>query len=184
VLFGVGWLLGTADVIEFPWKIVLPGALIVVGLALVWAARSGERQGGLVAIGVILTVMLAIGSTLNFPFGGGIGERVYRPQGFGELRERYELSMGSLTLDLTALPATGGLGQTVHGRVGIGELIVVVPHDLKVALSGHVGAGEIVFLGVQRSGVDVDNEMPSSGSPVAITLDLSVGLGSVKVRYG
>lgn len=185
VLFGVGWLLETADVIEFPWKVVLPSALIAVGLALVWAARSGQRQGGLVAIGVILTVMLAIGSALNFPFGGGIGERVYRPQNVDQVRTRYELVIGSLTLDLTGID-TGFPPEiaVIHARVGIGELVVIIPPGLDVTLRGHAGAGEVAFLGDQRSGVDVHRELRSSQAPMAVTLDLSVGLGSVRVRYG
>jgi len=33
VLFGVGWLLEVLDVIDFPWDVLLPVALVLVGVA-------------------------------------------------------------------------------------------------------------------------------------------------------
>ncbi|MGZ8626356.1 MAG: LiaF transmembrane domain-containing protein, partial [Actinomycetota bacterium] len=39
VLIGVGWLLEVLDVVEFPWEVLLPAALIAVGVALLLTAR-------------------------------------------------------------------------------------------------------------------------------------------------
>jgi len=79
VLFGVGWFLETVSDVEVPWSVLLPSILILVGLALIAGARSARRQPGMVTFGIVLTVMLALGSGFDVTFGGGIGQRVEDP---------------------------------------------------------------------------------------------------------
>ena len=119
VLFGVGWLLEVLDVIDFPWDVLLPIALILVGVAIVVASRSGARPGGLIAVGIVLTGVMVIGSAIDFPFGGGVGERLERPATVSELRDEYVLGIGQLTVDLTDLSA-GELGADARTRVRVG----------------------------------------------------------------
>jgi hypothetical protein len=187
VLFGVGWLLEVLDVIDFPWDVLLPIALILVGVAIVVASRSGARPGGLIAVGIVLTGVMVIGSAIDFPFGGGVGERLERPATVSELRDEYVLGIGQLTVDLTDLSA-GELGADARTRVrvGVGQLVVVVPEDLPVLVFARATVGNVRVFDDEKGGFGAEREagpgLDARGS--VLELVLSVGLGEVEVRRG
>jgi cell wall-active antibiotic response 4TMS protein YvqF len=184
VLFGLGWLLEVLNVIDFPWDFLLPVALVLVGIALVVASRSGARPGGLIAVGVVLTGVLTIGSAIDFPLGGGVGERREQPARVAELREEYRLGIGQLTLDLTDLSLTSiAATERVRVRVGMGQLVVIVPMGPPVRVEARAALGNVQVFEVQDSGFDAVRVVAPSGEPV-LELVLSVGLGQVEVRRG
>jgi predicted membrane protein len=181
LLAGAGWLadsLGT----EIPWGTLLPIALILVGIVLLATARSERAgHGGLVALGIVLTVLLVASTTIDVPIGGGVGERREVLTRADQLDDRYRLAVGSLTIDLRALDST--VPARLVARVGVGELVVEVPEGVEVHLRARAGMGDVQALGDQRSGIGVDLERTfRDGEGTAITLDLSVGIGSVKVE--
>lgn len=189
VAFGVGWLLEALGAATVPWRVVLPAALILIGLALVLSARSGRQHGGLITLGVLLTVVLAVGTVVNVPVDGGVGDRSERPRSYAELRSQYDLAVGQLTLDLTELPVpvpSSLAHRSVRVRVGIGQLIVIVPRKMLVDVQAHTGLGRVSVFGRERSGFDATGGfhpfVPSEG--MTIVLDVSVGIGDVEVRYG
>jgi hypothetical protein len=184
---GVGALLQALDVTVGAWKVVLPGALIAVGLGLVVAGMRSERgQGGLIAIGIVLTVLLAAGTAVDIPFEGGVGNRVARPETFAGLRSEYTLSVGQQTIDLTALPLPADRARSVRARVGIGQLVVIVPRGLLVDVRAHAGIGQVTVFGRENGGFSVDEGYHPFVPPGAafLSLDLSVGMGQVDVHYG
>jgi hypothetical protein len=189
VVIGVTALLQAAGVSDVPWKAVLPGSLIAVGLGLVIAGqRSESGQGGLIAIGIVLTVLLAGASAVDIPLEGGVGERTERPMSLSEVKSEYRLAVGQLTLDLTSVsvPVTGA-ARTVRARVGVGQLIVELPSDQVAVVQGHAGMGQVTIFGQSDEGFGVDKDvMPSvpAGEPIAFSLDLSVGIGEVRVQHG
>jgi Cell wall-active antibiotics response 4TMS YvqF len=187
VLFGVGWLLEVLDVIDFPWDVLLPIALILVGVALVVASRSGTRPGGLVAVGVVLTGVMVIGSAIDFPLGGGVGERRERPATVGELRDEYLLGIGQLTVDLTDL-STAELAADARTRiqVGVGQLVVIVPDELAVLVLARATVGNVRVFEDEEGGFGVEREAGPglNGRGPVLELVLSVGLGEVEVRRG
>jgi len=188
VLFGVAWFLQASTDVEVPWRVLLPAALVLVGIALSWGARSGAGQGGLIALGIALTVVLSIGTALDVSLAGGVGEQTERPRTLDQVGRRYELAIGRMTVDLTALQTReAGAPIDVRARVGIGELILIVPRGDLVEVTARVGAGQTVVFGRDRSGVGIDNvyapRVPE-GAAIAFSLSLSVGLGRVEVRYG
>jgi predicted membrane protein len=182
ILFGVVWLLEVLDVTEFPWEILLPVALILVGVALLVTSRSASGHGGLVATGVVLSVVLLLGSAFDFPIGGGAGDRTYRPPNAAALRPEYRLGVGEITLDLTELEGSIPPGERTRVRLGIGQVLVVVPEDLTVAVRGSAGLGSVVVFGAEEGGLDVEQELAPEGA--VLELELSVGLGEVEVRRG
>jgi len=187
VVAGVAALLQALDVTPVPWKAVLPGALIAVGLGLVVAGtRSEQGQGGLIAVGIVLTVVLAAGTAVDIPFEGGVGQRVERPTTLADLEDEYRLAVGELTVDLTGLPlpAIEGPARELRARVGIGELVVIVPADVPVRAEGRAGIGEVSIFGESSGGLGVRNEYVPADGRVALTLDLSVGIGEVVVQSG
>jgi hypothetical protein len=186
---GVLWLLGALDLIDVSVTAALSVALIVVGLALVGGSFTGRRHPGLIVIGLVLTVMLALASTFDIKLNGGVGDRNYQPTSLAELRGEYHLGVGQLTIDLTGLAFTPGTTTHIKASVGIGQLTVNTPGTIPVEAHATAGLGEVLLFGRQSSGFEVDlsyGVMPScppeGGScPTLLILELSVGLGQVSV---
>jgi hypothetical protein len=189
VVIGVMAFLQAAGVSDVPWQAVLPGSLIAVGLGLVIAGqRSESGQGGLIAIGIVLTIVLAEASAVDIPLEGGVGERTERPMSLSEVKSEYSLAVGQLTLDLTSVsvPVTG-TARTVRARVGVGQLIVELPLDQLAVVRGHAGMGQVTIFGQSDEGFGVDKDVAPSvpaGEPITFSLELSVGIGEVRVQHG
>jgi phage shock protein PspC (stress-responsive transcriptional regulator) len=151
--------------------------------------------GGAIAAGAFLkpvrwlvppamTIALAAGvvAAADIDFDGGIGQREYRPGSSVDLRDRYELGIGDLVVDLrgTDLPK-GDLPLELD--VGIGEAKVIVPDDVCVATDAGVGMGNIAVFGTDHGGVDASYEDAPDAKPTAtrLLLNADVGLGQVSV---
>jgi hypothetical protein len=185
VLLGIAWLLEALDVLEVPWDVFLPAALIAVGGVLVVNARTGASHRGLVALGVVLTVLLMLTAAVDVPIVGGVGERHLAPSSAAALESRYDLGVGELTLDLTALdPATIDAPTDVRARVGIGRLVVRIPSGLAVRVEARAGLGNVVVFGQEQGGIDVQvTHDPTEGAPILL-LEATVGIGEVSVDRG
>lgn len=177
------WLLNSLDVIDISLTAVLPVALILVGLALVIGSLTG-RHSGLIAAGVVLTVMLAFASTFDIKLEGGVGQRDYSPTTIAELAPEYRLAIGEMTLDLRDLQIAGEQAH-IAASVGMGQLVVRVPDGVAVRVHATAGAGQVVLFGRESNGLDV--ELTTGGSirgavfVPRLFLELSVGLGQVEV---
>ena len=180
VLLGVGWLLGSLDVAVLAWDRILPVVLIVVGAALVWIGRRGGSHGGLVALGIVLAVVLTVGTFVEVPFGGGIGDRTERPQTAEQVDTPLQLMLGKLTVDLTQLE-TGGQEVVVRARVGIGQLVVIVPVGDQPEIRARSGIGEARVGDRSEGGIGVELEEAAGLNDPGYRLELSVGIGQVEV---
>jgi hypothetical protein len=185
---GIAWLLDATDAADISWRVVLPGALIAIGIGLVAGAVTGARQGGLLPAGIALTIFLTVlwvlpedlGGTLS----GGVGERTEAPQTLASRRARYRLGVGQLNVDLRKLDLEQG-DTRIRAQVGIGQLVVRIPADLAVRAHGRSGIGNVRVLACEASGVGSDRECETDGFPSAaeqVTLELEVGIGQVEVR--
>ena len=182
VLFGVAWLLESLDVVEVPWGLFLPGALVAIGAILVVNARTGASHRGMIWIGVVLTFLLFLGSAISFPIEGGIGERTIRPT--GSLEATYELGIGKLTVDLTRFDFAGtDVSVGLDVRLGVGELVVIVPTDLSIRVEARSALGNVVVFGQEESGIDAQLTVEAEGTPT-VTLEATVGIGEVVVERG
>jgi len=185
VAVGVVWLLDALDVFSLSFLAVLPGALILVGLILLWGARTG-RHKGLIVLGVVLMVILTIASSFDIRLRGGVGDRNERPATLADVQREYHLSVGQLTIDLRDVTFPDGRTTNLKASVGIGQLTIRLPDGSRLAVSakGHVGAGQVMLGNRENSGLDVT---VSTGfgqitrDQPRLTLDLSVGLGQVEV---
>ncbi|MCJ7725460.1 MAG: cell wall-active antibiotics response protein [Acidimicrobiia bacterium] len=180
MLIGFSWLIEAAGWADVPWRGLLAGALIVVGVALMLGARS-SAHGGLIALGIVLAVLLSLSSAItvlaDIPLTGGIGEQRHRP--VATVDDEYRWGIGSMTLDLRE--ATTDLdGRTVEASVAIGELIVYVPDRIPVQIEAHTGIGEARVFGEASSGFDSD--VTTSGAAGGLVLRLEVAIGKVEVR--
>jgi Cell wall-active antibiotics response 4TMS YvqF len=180
---GVGWLLGALGV-DVRWDLVLPGALILIGGLLIITARSAAGQSGLITVGVILTIVLLIGTAFNVPFTGGVGERTIRPTE-NVIDRDVELGVGQLTFDLTAVSFETMVGGTeLRARVGVGELIVIVPDGAPIRVEARSGLGNVQVFDQEEAGVDAEISTPGPAEGSAITLIATVGIGEVRVERG
>lgn len=189
VLIGLGWLLDLTGAVELDWAIVWPLALILVGAGLIVASWEGRSRGGLVTLGIVLTILLTVGTAAEVPIGGGVGDRVERPGSLREIPRRYELAVGQLTVDLRGVRwfSTEVPGSVrVRARLGLGDLVVLVGEGFPcVSTRARAGLGEVVVFGERAGGITPEyrTEVVCLAAPV-LELDLSVGLGKVEVRRG
>jgi hypothetical protein len=187
VTVGVGWLLEIWGV-DVPWDAVLPGALVVIGAALLLAAGRGDSQAGLITTGVVLTFLLLVGAVVNIPLGGGVGARTVHPTSHTGILEEYRLGIGELTLDLSDVRdvAEAFPVRSTHATVGVGHLVVILPAGASVRVAASAGLGNVEVFDVAGSGLDVHRVVsridPTSNG--GLDLVLSVGLGQVEVRRG
>lgn len=170
---------------------VLGAALVVVGLGLVAAAFSTGRtaRGGLIALGVVLSLALVAVSTVGERAGGGVGDRTYTPATLSELREVYRGGVGDMTVDLSRLD-TGIDGEGLEVRIehGVGDLDVIVPRSADVQLEGDHGLGDV---DVFDRGSETDGFFPGEGSRswtddgrAEFVLTINSGVGDVEVSRG
>lgn len=189
VLFGIGWLFEALDVADVPWDVLLPLVLIALGGVVVVNARAGRSQGGLIALGVVLAVVLTVGSAIDVPLTGGVGDRTYRPTTLSELRSDYGLAIGQLDLDLRDLdiPREGpDTSRVVHVHLGIGQIVVHVPNGTLIAVRAHAELGQVIVFDHSNGGFNVDGGFAPRilGNTHSLTIDVRVGLGEVQVRHG
>jgi phage shock protein PspC (stress-responsive transcriptional regulator) len=155
--------------------VIAAGAAILVG-AFVRPIRW------LVLPAVALALSAGVVSAADLDLDGGVGDRDYRPASALDLRDKYQLGMGELVIDLrqTDLPP-GDVAMKVD--LGVGEARVIVPDDVCVATTAHVGIGEARTFDRHNEGVDVDlDDRP--GAPAATTrllVDADVGVGALRI---
>jgi phage shock protein PspC (stress-responsive transcriptional regulator) len=178
----LGWgVLGTVDVTgtDVPGAAYPALTLATIGVGLVLGSVWG-RAGGLVAVGLVATLALAVAS---------VGARVDRsdtvlvPETAGAVPSSVDHAAGRYTLDLTEVVDLDELdGRRLDVRVGAGLLRVVVPEDLGVDVSGEVGLGSAELLGRQQDGAGLTVEADDAGGgDTTIVLDTHVGVGRLEV---
>jgi hypothetical protein len=179
ILIGIAWLLEAADWADVPWQGLLAGALVIVGVALMFGARTGSH-GGLIAFGIVLAVVMALSTAIDvladIPLSGGVGEETHRP--IAAVESEYRWGIGSMTLDLREADLIDG--EDLEASVAVGELIVILPADAAVRIDGRAGIGEVVVFGRRSSGLGADLVADDPGA--TFTLDLDVAIGKVEVR--
>lgn len=161
------------------WTTYIAIALGVVAVGLLVGTVFG-RPGPLVPVGLLLAVVLAIGSLMP---NGAMGERIYTPGSASEVVGSYEHGVGKLELDLTGVTDASQLtGSTVRVHNGIGETRVIVPHDLNVVVDADLRAGEIRAFDRKVNGTDDELVYPADdpGAPV-LTLRIQQTFGNIEV---
>lgn len=182
VLLGGLWTLDIAGVVELDWAVLLPALLTVIGVALIVGAWTGPHSGPVVA-GIFLSIAVIVFAAFPLPsFTGGVGNRQFRVTEQTSLAPSYEVGVGDLTLDLSDLAMSES--ATVQVSAGAGNVTVVLPPSVPVAVDGTVGAGEIRLLGQRADGLSVSRHYQTEGfegASITLTLDVNVGAGRIEV---
>lgn len=171
---------------------VLGALLVVVGLGLVAAAFSNGRtaRGGLIALGVVLSLALVAVSSGPWNGSGGVGERTYRPTTAAEVRSLYEIGAGEMTVDLRDVDLSD-VDEPIRTRIdhGVGDLKVVVPRSADVIVRAELGIGDARVFGGDDA---VDGRLvPGTGSAAwtdddraEFVLTIEMGVGDLEVSRG
>jgi phage shock protein PspC (stress-responsive transcriptional regulator) len=176
-----GMLVADLAGIDVDHQVAIGLSLALVGVVVAVGARHG-RPGGLIVIGVLLTVAGAFASVVDTPADGGFGERRWVASEPDELRSSYRLAGGEAVLDLGDLELRGERVE-VEVSVWAGELLVIVPADVDVVVEGRVGAGELTVFGRTEDGVSVERTVRDDDrSGAALHVDARVGFGELEVR--
>ncbi len=188
IALGAIWLMTTVSDAHTSGHTVLSVALIVVGAGMVVSAWRGRLR--LLPLAAVVLVGLIVATELvDVPIGAGMSSRTIVVDTPEELAQPYDLYAGALDIIVTdaALPATGA--TTVVAHVGAGSLRVVVPSSVGLSADAHVGAGAIDVPvqadgsdGVDGIDIDAPFELPGPPGAAQLRLDLSTGVGRVKVE--
>ncbi len=159
---------------------VYPAVALAVITAGVLVGMFFGRPGPLILIGLLVAVVLAIGSVIP---SNGVGDKSIRPLTAAGVDGEYEHGMGVLRFDLTSVDDPEQLlGSTIRLENGVGEIKVTVPHDLNVAVDAQVDAGEIRAFGSKTGDTDATLvRPPDDPDEPALTLHIRENLGGIEV---
>ena len=155
-------------------------AVLALGVALLLSAFTRVRW--LVLAGAAFVLPVVIFAAAGVDLHGGLGERVYRPLALRQVPRGYELGAGKLEVDLRDVRFPAGR-TPLRVRLGLGELVVIVPRDVCVLTHARLGGGYVGALGSESKGVDVNwhGTRPLPAGVRVLQLEGHVGLGALFV---
>lgn len=139
------------------------------------------RAGGLILLG-LLAALATAGTTAAEGFDES---NVLRPATAADVRERYEIGAGELTLDLTGVSDLDALdGRTIDVEGGMAAIVVLLPEGIDAEVEARIGLGEAKLFGdVQEGGgIETSNSHDGGNDVPEITLDLQLGVGEIDVH--
>ncbi|MGH3366654.1 MAG: DUF6264 family protein [Nocardioidaceae bacterium] len=175
--------LGVVAVVEvagtpLPWALYPATALAVIGVALLVAAYVG-RATGLVVTGLVAVLVLAGAVWSPNPRFGDVWLHPVRAEA---VQDSYARTAGVIDLDLTGVRNPAALdGRRLALNVRAGEIRVLVPRDLDVAVTSTAQGGELDILGQTVDGRNVVNNgsTPDTEAP-NLHIDIDMGFGHVR----
>ncbi|MDA0365186.1 MAG: cell wall-active antibiotics response protein LiaF [Chloroflexi bacterium] len=183
-MIGFSRLVEATDLPDFRWVAVLSVVLAVIGVALLVESRRGVN-GGLVAVGIVLTAVLAVTTAIpSANWDSGFGDRTVRPTTAATLERSYDHAFGSMIVDLRDVPLPEGETRVSIG-IAFGDVSVRVPSDVAVRVTGTTVFGSSSVLGRQHDGITSDIHEETDGyenAPRRLEIELSNAFGSATVR--
>lgn len=166
----------------------LAAALATVGLGLVLGAWVG-RSRGLVALGLALALALGMAAVVDrydSPWWRAGGSVTFVPSSLADLQDGYEARAADLQLDLREIDFAESTEPVhVEARVGVGNLLILLPPDVDATVTATVDVGNAVVFqqswqGLGLSSRTVTDTGTDGGGEVRI--DATVGIGNLEVR--
>lgn len=157
-------------------------ALLVLSAGLLVGTFVG-RARWLVLPALALVPIVLLASVVRLPLEGKFGDLNLSPQSPGQVGGPYRVSVGGVTIDLTALEGQQGFVSLAASAV-IGDVWIVVPYDAHVIAHGSTGYGSVSLLEAYDNGVEVSasaTSEPRWGDGTTVDLDIEAGIGSVNV---
>ena len=183
---GIGWFLQESGVWRMGWATLLSFVLIALGISLLATARTGHHRW-LIAAGWLITAVLLSTASIDFDFPGahgGMGDFAVRPRTLSALESRYQHRLGDVLIDLTVLPVPHPDNPVdIAAELGAGDLTVIVPGDVPIAVDAEVRLGSVTVLGsTLGDGGDFETTYTSESElGPAYRIRLRLGLGDLRV---
>jgi phage shock protein PspC (stress-responsive transcriptional regulator) len=172
--------------------VVIASLAVVTGLVLVGTAFVGGARW-LIVPALALVLPLGVVAAADIDLDGGAGDRDYRPATMSQVRDSYELGIGSLRVDLRDVDLPQG-ETDLAVKVGVGEAVLYVPGNACVTSDVQVGAGGSDVLDRDNDGFDVSykDDAPAPAGTPKLRVDADIGVGAIEVvregylpdRYG
>lgn len=172
----------------------IAAGLAVLGLGIVIAGIAGRRSGWLAPFAIAAMTASVFVSVmpdgLTQPF--SVGERTHQPDMLAA-EQSFQLGIGDMLVDLTDADFSGEGVEKVNATVGMGELRLVVPEDVRVTVNASGGAGELLAFDSNEGGAQTSRggtilgetfTYGPEGAKEDIIVDAEVGLGQVTIRTG
>jgi hypothetical protein len=172
---------GAAALVGVSLQAFLALALLGVGAVMLIGSRWG-RARGLLVVGLLLAATATAASVTDVSLAGGTGTRELRPIVAANVHP-YRLGAGEMRLDLRNLRFEGT--KAVTARVGAGHLLVIVPPDVHVSASTHLGLGNVTVFGHHEDGTSLDRTYtrdPTTETGKRLNLHLRAGIGEIDVE--
>jgi hypothetical protein len=178
--------LNAAGAISLTWLSGGALVLLLLGAGMVIGGLFGKTTG-LVPVGLVLAIPLIALTAIGVPLHGAVGDADWAPATAADVRPVYQIGIGDGNLDLSH--AVPGPGHTlrVSTQIGIGDLHITLPANVRVQVQAHDGVGSLEAgdtLNTSRWNVNEDFVMPAgAASPQGtILLVVNVGVGDVNLE--
>jgi phage shock protein PspC (stress-responsive transcriptional regulator) len=161
--------------------VVIAILAVVAGFALIGTAFVGGARW-LIVPALALVLPLGVVSAAGIDLHGGVGDRDYRPATMAQVRDHYDLGMGSLVVELRDVDLPRGTTD-LNVDVGLGKAVLFVPSDVCVTSKVDVGVGASDVLDRDNDGADV-HYVDDSPAPVGrpeLHIEADVGVGVIEV---
>jgi phage shock protein PspC (stress-responsive transcriptional regulator) len=197
VAFGVLWLLSNLDALDITLTQALAAALLVTGVGLLVGAFAG-RARGIVWLGLLITPFLLASialARLPVPLSDlrviEVGDEItmVRPVDADEVGEPLVFGVGQVVVDLRGLDAaalTDRARTEVDVELGIGDLVLLLPTDVRIELDVELGIGRLNLDGTRSSGLGIERTLwlpITTGSDLGplLVIDVAQGIGRMEV---
>jgi len=165
--------------------------VLLAGGTVLWTQRRAEGRRrprvlrGLAIAAVVVVVLTlaaaaAVATAFHVDVRNGIGKRTYVPASAADVHRDYKLGIGRLQLDLSGVQLPRG-ETDLDARVGIGDLVVMVPQDATVRVKGDAQIGAVDVFDRHADGHNAAVTTAGSGGRLLV-LHVRVGLGQVTVK--
>ena len=162
-------------------------ALAIIGVMLLVGAFAG-RAGGLILLGLLTLVPLAVTSTLGNDFTRTGGNVTERPVSGSQVQDNYDIGSGRLELDLTGMSPEELAkisGREIEIDMKAGEIIVKLPAGVdysvesEISLAGEIKVGDRVVNGPNPN--LTQNVHSGTADRPTISLDIEGVVGRIEV---
>jgi hypothetical protein len=169
-----------------PFQGFIAGALGAIGLGLVIGAWYG-RAKLMILPGLVLLLILAASVPIKAigPMERGNGDITWGPGSYAKVEPTYVHGIGDATLDLSKVDFAGQ-NRVIRIHVNAGDLRVLLPPKVDVAVNATIKAGDGNVLGTEWNGVNApahlitDNDTDGAGGG-HLVLNILVNVGSLEV---
>lgn len=180
ILVGVAWLIDLTTDVSVGWQLLVPMALMLVGIGIMVGAQN-QNVSALVGVGVVLTILTVMLSAIGSagPW-AGTGRTVERPQVLADVADNYDHGVGDYTLDLSNVTFTADRVITID--LGIGASRIIVPENATVIVHAETGIGELTVFGERADGVGLSMDRTFGEGAPTIEINADLGIGELEIR--